>query len=170
MAAATLNQVARELGVNPENLNALIAFESGWDPKAKNPRSSARGLLQFVDSTARNLGYRDSLDLVQKHPTAESQLLGPVRAYLKKFGPFPTKQSLYMAVFYPKARFWDPTKPFPKSVQNANPGIKTPLDYVKYVERKISTPAMIGGVGLGLILFAAIILMKGKKNGNSKNN
>lgn len=159
MSREALNQVAAELGVAPDLLSALIDFESGWSATARNPKSSARGLLQFIDSTARSLGYKDSADLVEKNPTIEAQLRGPVKQYLKKYAPFPTEQSLFMAVFYPAARNWEPNRPFPPKVQKANPGIKTPADYLAFVRRRLGKAPVIGGaVTLGLLLFAGILI------------
>lgn len=37
-----------------DDLDALVTQESGWNPKADNPTSSAYGLFQFLDSTAQN--------------------------------------------------------------------------------------------------------------------
>lgn len=37
-------------------LEGLIQRESGWNPNAKNPTSSAAGLFQFLDSTRKNYG------------------------------------------------------------------------------------------------------------------
>lgn len=149
-----LREVSSLLGVNPIKLQYLIQFESKWNPTIKNPYSSARGLIQFVDRTAISLGFRNSLDLVSKYPDIESQLRGPVYNYLKKFKPFPTDQSLFMSVFYPVARYWPARKEFPQYVQKVNPGIKTPSDYIRKVYTRlgiayISPVAILGGVLIG---------------------
>lgn len=146
-ALATLRVIAANLGVNQSDLYKLIKFESGWNPRIKNPRSSARGLIQFTDKTARSLGYRDSLDLVAQHPTVTSQL-PVVYRYLSQFKPFTGKQSLYLSVFYPVARYWSPGRSFPQFVRSANPGINTPADYVNKVEDR---------KGSGLLLLPVII-------------
>lgn len=39
-----------------DDLDALVSQESGWNPKADNPTSSAYGLFQFLDSTRDNYG------------------------------------------------------------------------------------------------------------------
>lgn len=130
-----LNDIAVRLGVSYTDLYNLIAFESGFDPMAKNPYSSAKGLIQFIDSTARGLGYQSSQDLITKHPTIQSQL-PVVEKYLQQYVPFDGKQSLYLAVFYPKYRFVSPDVEFPDSVKAVNPGINTPADYIELVERK----------------------------------
>lgn len=131
----SLNDMAVRLGVSYSDLFSLINFESGFNPLAKNPNSSARGLIQFIDSTAQSLGFTDSLDLVTKNPTIQKQL-PIVEKYLMQFYPFDGKQSLYLAVFYPKYRYVSPETQFPDSVKKANPGINTPADYVAFVERK----------------------------------
>jgi hypothetical protein len=158
---AALETVAGRLAVSPTWLYNLIQFESRWKPDIKNPLTSARGLIQFLDSTAQDLGYDDSLDLVRQNPTREAQLLGPVYSYLKRYAPFPTEQSLYMAVFYPKARNWPPNQPFPAKVQAVNPGIKTPMDYVAWVRRLAG--AAVPGMALLLAAGVAAFFFLSKK-------
>lgn len=153
-----LAEVSDSLGVSIYDLYNLINFETAgtWNPLIKNKNSSARGLLQFTDATARTLGYKDSLDLVTKNNSIESQLYFPVLQYLSKLKPFPTKQSLYMAVFYPAARQWPLNKAFPDTVKKSNPGIKTVQDYINKVEGKtgkIFTPAVLSLIALGLLIF-----------------
>lgn len=43
-------------GWDPNGIAAVISEESGFNPSAKNPNSSASGLIQFIDSTAASLG------------------------------------------------------------------------------------------------------------------
>ena len=57
-------QAATTLGISPDWLFAAIEHESGWNPTAKNPLSSAQGLLQWIDSTSQDLGYNDTADLI----------------------------------------------------------------------------------------------------------
>lgn len=153
-----LSDISTSLGVNVDDLYSLINFESKWNYNVKNPRSSARGLLQFTDSTAKSLGYKDSLDLVTQNNSVESQLYFPVLQYLSQYKPFPTKQSLYMSVFYPAARKWPVNKEFPISVQNANPGIKTVKDYLDKVDNKKKKFITIGSI----LLIIELILLFGK--------
>lgn len=149
---AALEQVAALLDTQPDWLNSLISFESNSNPQARagvpynidavNRYGAtplyARGLIQFIDTTAQALGFLNASDLVAKYPDYETQLLGPVYRYLKQFKPFPTKQSLYMAVFYPAARNWTPETVFPDTVRRANPNINTVKDYINFVEKKNS--------------------------------
>jgi hypothetical protein len=133
-----LNSTAARLGVPPDSLNKLIAFESAWNPLAKNPISGARGLIQFTHKTAQGLGFLNADDLVNKYPTVESQLAGPVLSYLSKYKPFgnPFPQSLYLSVFYPAYRFSSLNTEFSDTVKKQNPGIKYVGDYIAKVEKK----------------------------------
>jgi len=130
-----LNGIATRLGVSFGDLQSLINFESGFKPDAKNPYSSARGLIQFTDATARSLGFNDSLDLITKCPTVALQL-PVVEKYLKQFVPYTDKQSLYLAVFYPDYRKKPIETMFPEYVRAVNPGIDTVQDYIDLVDRK----------------------------------
>lgn len=156
-----LNTIAADLGTTPAALSALIQFESGFNPKVKNPYSSARGLIQFTDATARGLGFKDSLDLVTRFPTIEKQLL-IVHKYLKPMAPFRDDQALFMSVFYPAARHWPITREFPDFVQAVNPGIKTVLDYVNkvYGKKKAIEAAGTGAGALALIAAALFLIFR----------
>ena len=58
-----LDETASALDVSPDILYKLINFESEWDPKARNPASGARGLIQFMPSTAKGMGYKATLGM-----------------------------------------------------------------------------------------------------------
>jgi hypothetical protein len=136
-----IEEVAKAAGIaNPEWLSNVISFETGgtWSTTIKNPLSSGRGLIQFINDTARWLGYADSLDLVNRNPTVEAQLRGPVLQYFKKMRPsgYPTEQSVYMGVFYPKYMSAPLTKAFPADTVASNPGIRIVADYVAKVRLK----------------------------------
>lgn len=151
--SALLKTIALKLGgIDANDLYKLIQFESGWNPKAKNPYSSARGLIQFTDKTAQQLGYTDSLNLVDFNPTIIDQL-PLVEQYLSQFKPFTNKQSLYMSVFYPAARNWLPAKLLPAEIRNVNPGINTPGDYVRKVEGADILPTFIAAAAIAAIIF-----------------
>lgn len=152
-----LESVSKSLDINSETLYKLIDFESNWNHRAKNKLSSAKGLLQFTNSTAQWLGYKDSQDLIDKNNSIESQLLFPVLQYLQKYYPFPTKQSLYMSVFYPGARNWNPNKEFPENVKKVNPGITTVQSYIDKIDKNRKYPLGI----FALIALGIYIFMKG---------
>jgi len=128
--------ISKRLGVTRDDLFNLINFESKWNPLARNKKTGARGLIQFMNDTSKTLGYLNSDDLVIKNSTIESQLSGPVYKYLKYFKPFTGKQSLYMSVFYPKFRNVSPDTAFSQMVTKYNPGIDTVQDYINLVEGK----------------------------------
>lgn len=52
-----LKNLAKKINVPVDSLYKLINFESSWNPQAKNPKSGARGLIQFMPSTAADMGY-----------------------------------------------------------------------------------------------------------------
>lgn len=70
---ATMNGLS---GADRSRMNWIVSKESGWNPKAKNPRSTASGLPQFINSTARSylggspasrFGVFDQLDGMRKY-------------------------------------------------------------------------------------------------------
>lgn len=144
-------EVGGRLGVaDPQWLVKLIKFESKFNPAAKNPGSSARGLIQVIDSTARSVFNADSsVSLISKYPDFNSQMDNVVYPYLAQYKPFPTAQSLYMSVFYPAARNVDPSTTFYTLYQQyaganwkdryakfeaTNGGIRKVQDYIDLVE------------------------------------
>ena len=74
---AKVKEIAKRLNCNYRDLLAVMNAESGISATAKNPTSSASGLIQFVESTARSLGTTtaalramspiDQLDYVEKY-------------------------------------------------------------------------------------------------------
>lgn len=149
--AAAVIEVADSLGAKADDLAAVIWFESGrtFRPDARHPTSGATGLIQFMPSSATRLGT--TVDALARM-TAEEQLRGPVREYLRRVkdgewwdgssyarnasSPYPPHplsnlQALSMSVFFPWAR--SPARldePLPANVQVANPGIRTARDYI----------------------------------------
>jgi hypothetical protein len=134
----TLYDVAKSLGAKPDSLYALMKFESGLNPSAKNKKTGAMGLIQFTNTTARGLGYASAEDLVAKNPTFELQMRNPVKKLLAPYGSYGSDQELFMAVFYPRARGWSPLKEFPEDVQRLNAPIKTPQDYIDLVHKTVA--------------------------------
>jgi hypothetical protein len=97
-----VNSVSTDLGINPNDLLRVIEFETGksFSPAVKNPGSSATGLIQFLESTAKDLGTTtealaamtaaEQMDFVGKY-------LAPYKGKIKNFG------DVYMAVHWPAA-------------------------------------------------------------------
>lgn len=95
--------LARDLGMNPDELMACIAWESGetFSASVKNKAGSgATGLIQFMPSTAKTLGT--TTEALAKM-TPEDQL----NYVWKYFAPFKGKLNnlgdVYMAILWPKA-------------------------------------------------------------------
>ena len=61
-----VRSIAARIGTEPSSLMACIAFETGrtFSPKARNPGSSATGLIQFMANTAKSSPTR-SFNYVQ---------------------------------------------------------------------------------------------------------
>lgn len=157
--AKKIEEVARAVGTDPRWLDALINFETAgtYSTTIKNPNSSARGLIQLTDAAARDLGYADSLAAVSAHQAFDSQMEHIVKPYLvnrmqsfNKGKPLDSRKSLYMSVFYPAYMDEPVTREFPEHVQRANTytvggktvTIKTPLDYIEFVNRRIKEEAL----------------------------
>jgi hypothetical protein len=153
--------VATDLGVPVRWLLELLWFETGMtmDPLARNPNSGARGLIQFVNGTARAMGYTSADDLVAKHPTIASQM-PLVESYLRPYRPFPTKQSLFMAVFNPTFRYVPADTEFSARDQHSNPGIVTVADYMRKADFWArNLPAISAGAALVVAAIAAVFIV-----------
>jgi len=106
--AEILVSIAKDVDADPGLLADLIQYESAqtFSPSVRNPKpgSTATGLIQFIESTAEDLGtstaYLASL-------SAEEQADVWVRKYLRRVydsrGSLAVESDLYMAVFYPAA-------------------------------------------------------------------
>lgn len=93
----TISDAARRHGVDPNALLSVAGIESSFNPRAKNPNSSAGGLFQFIDSTAKQYGLADRYDPAQA-ADAGARLMKDNAAYLKKtLGREPTAGELYLA-------------------------------------------------------------------------
>jgi len=86
------------------DLMACMSFESAgtFDSKTKNPKSSATGLIQFMQATSRDVLKIPHADLAKMTP--EDQL-NEVYKYFKwvidTFGPVSGTADTYMAIFRP---------------------------------------------------------------------
>lgn len=88
---------ANRYGVDPSALMRIAQIESGGNPNAKNPNSSAGGLFQFIDSTAKNYGLEDRFDPIQASDAA-ARLARDNGSYLSRvLGRDPSAGELYLA-------------------------------------------------------------------------
>lgn len=58
----TIEKASQAYGVDPDKLLTLADLESGFNPNAQNPSSSAGGLFQFIDDTAAQYGLANKFD------------------------------------------------------------------------------------------------------------
>lgn len=134
--------IANELGWNAKWLMVVMNNESNLDHKAKNPTSSATGLIQFMDKTAKSLGT--TTDKLKKMTNVEQ--LDYVKKYLM---PYKDKVSsvadAYLSVFYPLALFKPDSWEFPEWAVKANKifdiskdGKLTKAEFKQYVNNKYS--------------------------------
>lgn len=94
---AIISGAATKYGQDPNTLMRIAGIESSFNPKAKNPKSSAGGLFQFINSTAGEYGLKDKFDPAQASDAA-ARLMRDNRAYLlDKLGREPTPGELYLA-------------------------------------------------------------------------
>ncbi len=103
----TTSRVADSLGVDHKDLLALMMFETSgtFDPKIRNQQadSTATGLIQFLESTAQELGTSTKelakMDFDQQMEYVEKYFQNRKR----QFGPITNLKDLYMAVLWPAA-------------------------------------------------------------------
>jgi hypothetical protein len=96
-----LVDVSNALGINPDWLATVISFESRgtFSPSVQNPQSHATGLIQFLSSTAKNMGTTIT-DLANM--TDIGQLDWVYKYLLPYKGRMRNLDDVYLAVFMPK--------------------------------------------------------------------
>jgi hypothetical protein len=95
-------EISAELGMDPNNLMAAMAFESARTFRAdiENPLSGAVGLIQFMPATAKGLGTSTS---ALKKMTPVAQLDFVRRYFLPQKGRLNDLNDVYMAILWPRA-------------------------------------------------------------------
>lgn len=92
--------VAKALNLDASWLMAIMYHESGISTTAKNPMSTATGLIQFTRSTAISLGTT-TVALARMTPVEQMDY---VQKYFEQYkGRISNLTDCYMAVFYPNA-------------------------------------------------------------------
>jgi len=95
-------ETAKAEGVDPAVALAIASIESKFNPKAKNPDSSAGGLFQFISDTGTKFGLPpDAREAsVEEQARAGARLTAENTASLRRaFGAEPTPTELYLAHF-----------------------------------------------------------------------
>ena len=149
--------LSRQLGIDPAWLANVVQFESTWNPQARNRKTRATGLIQFMPNTARGLGT--TVDALRRMTAAQQWEY--VARYFRRFaGRLRTQEDVFMAVFYPVALGKPATWRFPAKVSRYNPGIYTPADYARKALRRArlspssvpvlrAFPSLVVGPGAG---------------------
>ncbi len=135
-----LIQIADKLDILPHYLMIVMNNESGLNPAAKNPNSSATGLIQFMDSTAKSLGT--TTQALRQMSNVEQ--LDYVYKYFKPYaGKMNDVTDVYLAVFYPYAIKQNEDYVFPALVTKSNKifdlnhdTVLTKSEFRKYVNEK----------------------------------
>jgi hypothetical protein len=92
-------QAASIIDIHPDWLGAVMQFESGFNPAARNPLSGATGLIQFMPSTASKLGTSIAALAAMSF---KDQLQYVIRYFGEKAG-LRSLEDTYLKVFYPAA-------------------------------------------------------------------
>lgn len=96
-------QMGNDFNLNPNWPMACMKFESGLNPQAKNPHSTATGLIQFMEATAEHYGVTTAQLYAM---TAEKQfdyVWLYFRDAIKAHGPITSLADCYMAILDPVA-------------------------------------------------------------------
>ncbi len=95
-------EICEELEINPDYLMACMAFETGRTFRAdkKNPLSSATGLIQFMETTAKKLG---TTTLALSQMTEVEQLDYVKQYFISSKGKLKTLEDVYMKILWPNA-------------------------------------------------------------------
>ncbi len=153
--------IATRLGAETDHLMTVMAIETSkyennkvtytFSPSIKNPNSSAVGLIQFIESTAKGLGT-STAKLAKMTAVAQ---LDYVEKYFKPYkGKIASVADVYLAVFYPKAMGKKDAYTLPDWAYQANKGLDkdkngklTRGEIAAYVKGKLETGRKKAHVG-----------------------
>ena len=168
---ALIEGTARRYGFPPEWLSNLIGFETAgtFSPSIQNPNSGATGLIQFMPSTARDLGTSTAalknMSFRQQWQFVEAYLNGKMRSVASKglynistgkVTPRFTQTDLFMLVFYPVSA-GNPNYKFPANVIAENNGISTPREYTSRALQNAIFKGSFSASGSSLLLIPLLI-------------
>jgi hypothetical protein len=100
MAAEIKDLIRRQAlasGLDPNVMIRIGQIESGLNPRAKNPNSSASGLFQFINSTGRQYGLTNPFDAEQNTAAAMRFTSDNVSGLRRALGRDPTPGEIYLA-------------------------------------------------------------------------
>jgi len=93
----TIVAAANRYGIDPNAMRAIAHIESRGNPRAQNPRSSAGGLYQFIDATARDYGLENRFDPAQAADAGARLARDNASRLRGVLGREPTAGELYLA-------------------------------------------------------------------------
>jgi hypothetical protein len=143
--AASIESLGNDLGVDPMYLANVMYSESQLDPSKKNKAGSkATGLIQFMPTTASNLGTTtdelsrmtpvEQMEYVRRYFSADN--LGARR--LRDLRNDPSQHNVNMAVFLPSMIGKPVDTQIPQKYWRQNGSIRTPADYTRSAEERVN--------------------------------
>lgn len=135
--------IAKKLHTDPRYLMIVMNNESGLNHLAKNPTSSATGLLQFMHDTAIGLGTTTDKLLQMTNVQQLDYVYKYLSKYSNKFTDDGGVSDIYLSVYFPKALYHPEDYVFPQWATKANKnfdlnkdGIGTKREFRAYVNTK----------------------------------
>lgn len=95
--ASLFNTKEERFGLPQGYLTRTAQIESNFNPRAQNPNSSAGGLFQFIDATARQYGLEDRFDPVASTEAAARLAADNAEMLRRTLGREPSAAELYLA-------------------------------------------------------------------------
>lgn len=96
-ALPDFGQYEMQYGLPPGYLRGVAKIESGLNPSARNPKSTAKGLFQFIDGTAKQYGLANPMDPVASTDAAARLARDNAKRLAAVLKRAPTKGELYVA-------------------------------------------------------------------------
>ena len=146
---AMIAREATAAGMNPQDFIRMAQIESSFNPNAGAKTSSAKGLFQFIDSTAKNYGLKNVYDPVESTRAAIRLAKDNIKATGAKDGA-----EMYMAHQWGSGGF--------NKMKNANPNAS--------VESVLGASAAKNNAMAGMTVAQGLGYWRNKFNGTSTGN
>ena len=146
---AMIAREATAAGMNPQDFIRMAQIESSFNPNAGAKTSSAKGLFQFIDSTAKNYGLNNVYDPVESTRAAIRLAKDNIKATGAKDGA-----EMYMAHQWGSGGF--------NKMKNANPNAS--------VESVLGAKAAKNNAMAGMTVAQGLDYWRNKFNGTSTGN
>ena len=146
---AMIAREATAAGMNPQDFIRMAQIESSFNPNAGAKTSSAKGLFQFIDSTAKNYGLNNVYDPVESTRAAIRLAKDNIKATGAKDGA-----EMYMAHQWGSGGF--------NKMKNANPNAS--------VESVLGARAAKNNAMAGMTVAQGFDYWRNKFNGTSTGN